>query len=68
MKIGLFYKLYNKSLCLPKLKSITVLLYDFSIIYVKFYFHFYNKNCIAKVILTTFNNCFFKYCMNYFAY
>ena len=73
MKIGLFYKLYNKRfylpekvrvdkyLCLPKLKSITVLLYDFLIIYVKFYFHFYNKNCIAKVILTTFNNCFLKY-------
>ena len=37
-----------------------VLLYDFSIIYVKLYFHFYNKNCIAKVILTRFNNCFFS--------
>ena len=58
----------DKSLCLPKLKSLTVLLYDFSIIYVKFYFHFYNKNCIAKVIPTTFNNCFLKYFMNYFAF
>ena len=30
----------DKSLCLPKLKSITVLLYDFSTIYIKTYFHF----------------------------
>ena len=58
----------DKSLYLPKLKSITVLLYDFSNIYVKFYFHFCKKNCIAKVILTTFNNCFLKYCMNYFEF
>ena len=33
-------------------------LYDFSAIYVKLYFHFYNKICIAKDILTSFNNYF----------
>ena len=30
----------DKSLCLPKLKSIIVLLYDFSTINESFYFHF----------------------------
>ena len=53
----------DKSLCLPKLKSITVLLYDFSfknenfatfIFVVKVMFNFHSKT--SKDFLTSFSN------------
>ena len=45
-------------LCPPKLKSITVFYMTFQPFSVKLYFHFSNRNCIAKLNLASFNNCF----------
>ena len=50
----------DKFLYLSKLKSIIVLLYDLSTIYIKSLISFWYKHCTANVILTNLNNCFEK--------
>ena len=63
----IIHRRVDKSLCLPKLKSITVLLYDFSFknetfttftFVVKDIFNLQSKTSKPKDFLTSFSNCY----------